>query len=166
MAIGRILLVALAMGVLAVGAASVLYLRGGLNPNKIKVVDVAIPNSKTYQTTGLFNPRNITVVIGVNNTVRWTDYDPNYAAGARGFSPHTVTEGKPVPEPPTVTSCTVPVKGTTSSPFQCPATTPLFDSGDIQQNGTFTYTFTHPGVYEYFCVYHPYMIGFVIVKQS
>lgn len=38
-----------------------------------------------------------------------------------------------------------------------------FSSGPIPPGGSFSYTFTKPGVYEYFCVYHPWMRGEVIV---
>jgi plastocyanin len=38
-----------------------------------------------------------------------------------------------------------------------------FDSGAISPGGTFTFSFTAPGEYEYYCVYHPWMTGTVIV---
>jgi len=40
----------------------------------------------------------------------------------------------------------------------------LFDSGDIPEGGTFTYTFDEPGTYDYFCIPHPGMEGTVIVE--
>jgi plastocyanin len=51
----------------------------------------------------------------------------------------------------TVTSTSVP-SGATS-----------FNSGDMAGGATFTYTFTVPGVYQYDCVYHPWMTGTVTV---
>jgi plastocyanin len=43
--------------------------------------------------------------------------------------------------------------------------TGLFDSGELDHNGTFTYTFTKPGTYEYHCNVHPkVMRGTVVVK--
>lgn len=38
-----------------------------------------------------------------------------------------------------------------------------FDSGTIQQGTTFTYTFTQPGTYSYFCTIHTFMTGTVVV---
>lgn len=79
-----------------------------------------------------YSPQNITVVIGVNNTVQWTNMDT---------APHTVTSR---PGDPT-----------------------SFNSGAIGTNGTFVYTFTQPGVYPYYCTFHPgWMHGTVIVKSA
>jgi plastocyanin len=41
-----------------------------------------------------------------------------------------------------------------------------FGSGAIPPGGTFTYTFTTPGVYAYYCLYHPWMTGTVTVVAS
>ena len=38
-----------------------------------------------------------------------------------------------------------------------------FSSGTIAPGGTYTYTFNTPGVYDYYCTYHPWMTGTVIV---
>jgi plastocyanin len=38
-----------------------------------------------------------------------------------------------------------------------------FSSGTIPPGGLFSYTFDTPGVYEYYCVYHPWMTGTVTV---
>ena len=40
----------------------------------------------------------------------------------------------------------------------------LFKSGDLNQGGTFSLTFTTAGTYPYFCSVHPGMDGTVIVK--
>ncbi len=80
-----------------------------------------------------YAPDRVAVVIGVNNTVEWTNND-------------TATH--------TVTSTSVP-SGASS-----------FDSGFVAQGGSFTYTFTTPGVYEYHCLIHPWMTGTVVVKQA
>ena len=39
-----------------------------------------------------------------------------------------------------------------------------FDSGPIAPGGTFTYTFHEAGTYQYYCVYHPWMTGAVVVS--
>ncbi len=72
-----------------------------------------------------FSPGNLTVVIGVNNTVTWTNND---------ITIHTVT-----------------------------ANNGAFNSGYLNTGQTFTYTFTSPGVYEYHCQIHPWMVGYVTV---
>ncbi len=40
----------------------------------------------------------------------------------------------------------------------------LFDSGEFGTDGTFTFTFSQPGEYNYYCVPHDYMKGKVIVR--
>lgn len=39
-----------------------------------------------------------------------------------------------------------------------------FDSGDLGIMGIYSHKFTKPGVYEYHCQPHPYMIGRIIVE--
>jgi len=38
-----------------------------------------------------------------------------------------------------------------------------FDSGSIAPGGTFTFTFSSPGTYDYHCIYHPWMTGTIKV---
>ncbi|MDA4128289.1 MAG: cupredoxin domain-containing protein [Thaumarchaeota archaeon] len=74
-----------------------------------------------------YSPASITVVIGVNNTVVWTNKDAIF---------HTVT-----------------------------ATDGGFNSGTIFANQNYSHTFSKLGTYSYyFCEYHPWMRGTVIVK--
>lgn len=40
-----------------------------------------------------------------------------------------------------------------------------FNSKDIRPKGTFTLTFTKPGTFPYFCNYHPWMKGTVVVEK-
>jgi len=42
----------------------------------------------------------------------------------------------------------------------------LFSSGNLNPGQTFTYTFTTAGSYAYYCSYHPWMKGTVIVKAG
>ena len=86
-----------------------------------------------------FSPDTITVVIGVNNTVMWTN-DDTASAGTT----HTVT---PTTEPVIQ---------------QWPAT----GSGDIAPGKSYSFTFTVPGTYVYHCSYHSWMTGTVVVKAS
>jgi len=41
-----------------------------------------------------------------------------------------------------------------------------FASGNVAPTGTFTFTFTKAGTYAYHCLYHPWMVGTVIVKAG
>ena len=75
-----------------------------------------------------YAPDNLTVVIGVNNTVMWTNDDPAH---------HTVT-----------------------------ASDHSFDSGDMVQGATYSYTFTKAGTYAYICNYHNWMKGTITVIQA
>jgi plastocyanin/cytochrome c oxidase assembly factor CtaG len=72
-----------------------------------------------------YNPRNLTVVIGVNSTVVWQ---------SKGYSTDTVTS----------------YNG-------------LFSSPNIGPGQSWFYTFTSPGTYRYYCIYHPWMSGAIKV---
>ncbi|MCL6547278.1 MAG: cupredoxin domain-containing protein [Alicyclobacillus sp.] len=41
-----------------------------------------------------------------------------------------------------------------------------FNSGDLEPGQTFSYTFKKPGVYPYYCIYHPTMNGTVLVTAA
>jgi len=41
----------------------------------------------------------------------------------------------------------------------------VFDSGLISAIATFSHTFHNPGIYDYYCVYHPWMQGIVIAGE-
>lgn len=77
-----------------------------------------------------YAPDKVTVVIGVNNTVTWTNDDT---------VAHTVTS--------------VSGNGTISS-------------GNLAAGATYTFTFSSPGTYDYYCEYHVWMSGTVIVKSG
>ena len=44
--------------------------------------------------------------------------------------------------------------------------TGAFDSGDIAQGDSFSFTFTTPGTYDYFCTPHPTMTGQIVVQAA
>lgn len=103
----------------------------------VTTVQVSIPAGAGSPTGAPgYAPDKIVVVIGVNNTVEWTNND--IAAGTH----HTVT------------SSLVP-SGASS-----------INSGDMAPSATFTYTFTVPGTYDYYCVYHSWMTGTVTVLAA
>ena len=41
-----------------------------------------------------------------------------------------------------------------------------FRSKTMDTDGTFSFTFTTPGTYEYFCSLHPHMVGSVVVEPA
>jgi plastocyanin len=84
-----------------------------------------------------YAPENVTVVIGVNNTVEWTNLDTN-----NGGTDHTVTSQS------------------------VPSGAASFDSGILAEGSNFTQTFTVPGTYEYHCTIHAWMTGSVVVLAS
>ena len=49
-------------------------------------------------------------------------------------------------------------------PHVVASTTGKFKSRAIDTDGTFVYTFTEPGTYEYYCSVHPKMVGKIVVK--
>ncbi len=163
--VGRSAIIIIVVILLVVGAVSVLFLPQILNPTKIAVVHVDIQfilHGNVAPADRFFSPKNITVVIGVNNTVQWIagTLEPNGTIvqceyGCVKFDSYTFTEGEPI------------VNNNLSSPYSYkypPTTTPVFDSGVVKAGGNYTYTFTTPGVYEYYDAFHPGTIGFVIVK--
>jgi plastocyanin len=50
------------------------------------------------------------------------------------------------------------------TPHTVTATDKSFDSGNMNQKDTWKHTFAAEGTYKYFCAYHPYMKGTVVVK--
>jgi plastocyanin len=93
----------------------------------------------TTESTTLYgySPLTIKVVIGVNNTVVWTNNDTAF---------HTAT-GAPVFD----SGC---LNGNGAA---CPTSS---------AGRTFQFTFTTPGTFVYHCIYHPWMHGKVIVLAS
>ncbi len=49
-------------------------------------------------------------------------------------------------------------------PHKIVSTDKKFSSPVLDTDGRFSYTFTAPGTYEYFCSIHPTMVGKVVVK--
>jgi plastocyanin len=86
---------------------------------------VAIPAGTGSNVKQTYQPAEVRVVIGVNNTVTWKNDDG---------VPHTVT-----------------------------AADGSFDSGNLVAGATWSHTFTAPGTYQYYCTYHSWMKGTVVV---
>jgi amicyanin len=51
-------------------------------------------------------------------------------------------------------------------PHTATATSPAkaFDSGNLNQGQSFSFTFAKAGTYDYYCIYHPYMKGTIVVE--
>ena len=102
-----------------------------------KTVDVSIKNSPK----GAFVPA--TVNISAGDTVTWTN---------PGVITHTVTFD--------------PAKAMSASNVVLPTGVAPFDSGDMEEDATFSHTFTVKGTYKYVCKYHEMMgmVGTVVVS--
>jgi plastocyanin len=71
--------------------------------------------------------------------------------------------------PPTITvkaGDTVSFVNDDSTPHTVTASDKSFDSGNMDQNATWKYTYAKAGTYAYICTYHPYMKGTVVVKDA
>ena len=71
------------------------------------------------------------------------------------FGPQTLT---------VAAGTTVTWKNTTMCPIRSLATTKIFKSKALDTDDKFSYTFTKPGTYNYFCSVHPKMIAKVVVQ--
>jgi plastocyanin len=51
-------------------------------------------------------------------------------------------------------------------PHTVASSTKLFKSNALDTNDKFSFTFTTPGTYEYFCSLHPHMTGTIVVEAA
>jgi plastocyanin len=51
-------------------------------------------------------------------------------------------------------------------PHTVASITKLFKSNALDTNDKFSFTFTTPGTYEYFCSLHPHMTGAIVVEAA
>src|SRR5204862_7790275 len=52
------------------------------------------------------------------------------------------------------------------TPHTVASSSKLFKSKALDTEDSFSFTFTTPGVYQYFCSLHPYMTGTVVVEGT
>jgi plastocyanin len=52
------------------------------------------------------------------------------------------------------------------TPHTVASSSKLFKSKALDTDDSFSFTFTTPGMYEYFCSLHPYMTGTVVVEGN
>jgi plastocyanin len=50
------------------------------------------------------------------------------------------------------------------TPHTVTSDTKLFDSGSMSNNGTYSFTFTTTGTFQYYCVFHTSMVAKVVVN--
>jgi plastocyanin len=100
-------------------------------------VEVSMRNSPK----ALFSPATVNVKVG--DTVKWTN---------PGIITHTVTFD--------------PAAAVDKANVALPAGVAPFDSGNMEQDATFSHTFTVKGTYKYFCKLHEAMgmVGTVVVS--
>lgn len=108
-----------------------------------KIVVVTIPDGAQNPSTPssqTYLPNVATVYIGYNATVMWINNDS---------VPHTVTSKAGSPDPSFNSF------GPISAPYN-----------NINPGANVTFTFTKPGDYPYYCSYHNWMSGEIIVKTA
>ena len=101
-----------------------------------KTVEVGMKQSPQSR----FAPEVVNIAVG--DTVKWTN---------SGFVTHTVTFD--------------PSMAATAGNVVLPSGVAPFDSGNIEEDGTFSHTFTTKGTYKYICKFHEAMgmVGTVVV---
>lgn len=106
-----------------------------------------------------FNPATLEIAKGT--VLTWTNEDT---------VAHTITTGTP---PPTVAPTASPAGGTSASPTasRTPGPSPTLikgdgriESGRVESQKTFSFTFTEAGTFDYFCGIHPRMVAKITVK--
>jgi plastocyanin len=112
-------------------------------PDRPKVAIVIIPEGSSLADQGHnFEPAVITVIIGVNNTVRWVNQDITFST----------------------------IKADNMSDQEFWNATNLDESSNLDQllspGETFEYTFTKPGQFGYHSEPHPHLHGTVIVLSG
>jgi len=112
-------------------------LAGGVARAAGKTVEVGMQQAPK----GLFVPETVTISVG--DTVNWTN---------PGVITHTVTFD--------------PAQAITASDVSLPAGVAPFGSADMEEDATYSHTFTAKGTYKYVCKYHEAMgmVGTVIVS--
>ena len=110
-------------------------------------VEVVIANGASLPNAAItYVPDNITVYIGYNASVEWMNNDSTV---------HTVTANANSPDQ----------RFNQFGPISQPWNN-IWQNGSSQGPNTANFTFTIPGTYSYYCSYHNWMKGEVIVKTA
>ena len=113
----------------------------------MKSAVVKIPaNSTAEDGCQCFDPKNMKVIIGLNNTVRWVNEDD---------LPYTVASDNDYKDP------------VTGIPFTTESRS-LQDGGPfiMPRGGYYEFTFNEPGVFPYHSIPHPQLKGSVVVSKA
>ncbi len=95
------------------------------------VVKVSIPSGTGSSSSLNYSPSTITVVIGTNNTIMWTNNDA---------AVHSVDSSS------------------------VPAGAQAFSDDNLTPGATYSVTLTVAGTYQYYCMFHSWMTGTIVVK--
>ena len=139
--------------ILAFGTLFSLLYFSDASQHQPKVTIVLIPDGSSLAGSARnnFEPETITVVIGVNNTVRWENHD---------LTLHSViatSDDDPLFYNATKVQCE-------NNDYDNCVVIP--SNNFLLPGGTFEFTFTKPGVFDYHMVPHPWMQGTVIVQEQ
>ena len=107
----------------------------------------------------------IATVLGVALATATASTSPGCADDA----PHAVTIDNFTfnPQRLTVTAgSTVTWTNKDDIPHAIASSNPLFRSGAFDTDGNYSFTFTTPGTYQYFCYLHPHMTGTIVVEAA
>jgi amicyanin len=91
------------------------------------------------------------------------------AGGARAGTSHTVDIANFAFSPATLTiqvGDTVTWTNLDAVQHTATSTTGVFDSGLLDQDAGYSFTFTQPGTYDYLCTPHPTMTGQIVVQAA
>jgi len=95
------------------------------------------------------------------------DVPASASPSASAVKPGTVAIKDFAYAPPTITvsaGATVTFKNVDSIAHTVSADDKSFDSGNMDQNGTWSHVFATAGTYKYTCAYHAFMHGTIVVK--
>ena len=135
----RTMLIAIIVVILIVVGVGVYFLTQRTTPPPNNGLPVSIFDGQNGATCNNasncgFNPGTINIKLGTNATLTWTN---------TGTIPHTVTSNS-----------------------TANGSLPSFDSGPngMSHGATYTFTFTAAGTYHYYCSFHAWMKGTVVVS--
>ena len=140
----------LAILVVAGGLTTYVVYSGAISPPVSQIAVSTSQGSAQNQTSSAAPPSLFTIMIyGADEGAYFSPQNVTLAPGAKVTWVNTDTALH------TVTS----YNGTSTGK-------PLFDSGTLGSGQTFSYVFANPGSYRYYCAFHPWMQGTIIIEPS
>lgn len=133
--------------ILAVGIAPALNMHYSKTSSMGRTIsEIVIPKGASSPSGKNFEPSTITVIIGINNTVRWTNNDDVSSS---------VVGDNPIVDPDFAAD--------TQFAF---GSVPANATNYLQPGQSFEFTFNRPGVIHYHSEPHPWLRGTVIVLSA